>query len=241
MMTDETETLEYHEDVGLWLRAEYRQADRVIADDVIRDDCYRVDDLPRPIHYVLDIGAHIGAFAVRMRKARPEARICCVEANPENAAALCRNVSGFAAVRIAACTYEDEVELLSTVWPGTANTGGSFVEPAGSDHWRRLPNADEYRPAGRVPTVTIESLLDELGWPRIDVLKLDCEGSEFSILAGTRSLDKIGVIVGEYHSEPRFRRLVRARFAPKQWTRDILRPGTPGLFRLSRPNWWNMA
>jgi hypothetical protein len=67
----------------------------------------------------------------------------------------------------------------------------------------------------------------------IDILKLDCEGSEFSILENTTMLDRIRVIVGEYHDKPRFEKLVAERFA--DWKLRILHEGEPGAFWLLNP------
>ena len=78
----------------------------------------------------------------------------------------------------------------------------------------------------------MEQLLQEHGLDHIDVLKLDCEGSEFSILGQTTLLDRIGVIVGEYHGKAAFLKLVAQRFAG--WELRILKDGELGLFWLSR-------
>ena len=249
-------TLEFVDPPGVWIRTEYHDADMVIVRDVIEEDCYRIRDLPRPIHFAMDIGAHIGAFSVALSRQRPESKIACVEANPANIECLKKNavsvamsadrqgrqVEPLAIVSPCACTYAGHVRLLSSVFDGTQNTGGSFVEPFTKHAWKQLPNAHEYRDAGNVRSRTLDSLLDDvIRWPQIDVLKLDCEGSEFSILEKARCLDRIGVIVGEQHDEKRFAELVERRFPRDEWTLDILRGGTPGLFRLSRADWWNMA
>jgi hypothetical protein len=55
-----------------------------------------------------------------------------------------------------------------------------------------------------LPKVTLEDLLAESGRDRIEVLKLDCEGSEYSILGRTPSLARIGFILGEYHGQARW-------------------------------------
>jgi FkbM family methyltransferase len=60
--------------------------------------------------------------------------------------------------------------------------------------------------------LTLGELMAEHGLERIDVLKLDCEGSEFSILGRTTVLDRIGLIVGEYHGREAFQKLVVERF-----------------------------
>ena len=71
------------------------------------------------------------------------------------------------------------------------------------------------------------------GFDYIDYLKLDCEGSEFSILGQTPSLDRIGMVVGEYHGREAFLALVRERFAG--WELRILRDGELGTFWLTNP------
>jgi methyltransferase family protein/methyltransferase FkbM-like protein len=76
--------------------------------------------------------------------------------------------------------------------------------------------------------------MEQNGLERIDVLKLDCEGSEFSILDHTTSLDRIGAIVGEYHGRERFLELVARRFA--DWEFRILREGDIGTFWLINPH-----
>jgi hypothetical protein len=86
----------------------------------------------------------------------------------------------------------------------------------------------------RLKTLTLEDLMECYGLERIDVLKLDCEGSEFSILGKTTSLDRIGIIVGEYHGRERFDQLVARRFAG--WKLTILKDDPHfGTFWLQNP------
>lgn len=152
-------------------------------------------------------------------------------------------------------TYEREVALLNAVYPNCVSTGGSTVvareeemkngergtengecnqesiknQKCSSQYWLDL------RP---LATVTLEELMEQYGIDFIDVLKLDCEGSEFSILENTASLDKIGVIVGEYHGRDAFLDLVEWRFAG--WKFEILREGDPGTFWLTNRRGWRV-
>ncbi len=82
----------------------------------------------------------------------------------------------------------------------------------------------------RVTSLTVEDILGSHRLDHIDILKLDCEGSEFSILGNTTSLDRIGLIVGEYHGRERFLKLVADRFA--DWKLRILKDGELGTFWL---------
>lgn len=78
----------------------------------------------------------------------------------------------------------------------------------------------------------MEDLSRAYAFEAIDLLKLDCEGSEFSFLGNTSMLSKVRIIVGEYHGRERFHKLVAERFS--DWHLTILREGNLGLFRLER-------
>ncbi|MGE0609280.1 MAG: FkbM family methyltransferase [Pirellulales bacterium] len=217
-------------DCDHWLRAEHRAADAAVIREVYLDDCYRCGELAARPRTIVDIGAHIGAFARRIHGQFPRAELVCVEANPANIAALQANAGPFATIIPAACTYERQPQqLLSTVFAGSANTGASRLTPEGNWSWDR----SAYRPAGRVHAVTLEALQDERGWRRIDLLKLDCEGSELSILEQC-DLSRIGQIVGEYHGREAFDRLIRRRFF--DWRLRTSGQGEIGLFWLSPPH-----
>jgi FkbM family methyltransferase len=218
-------------DGDLWVRRAHRLADMIVVRDVYLEDCYGVAELPRAPRYVVDVGAHLGAFARRLHRRRRKAAIVCVEADPANLAALRANVGDFATIVAAACTYEPgEVELFSTVFDGTQNTGGSTVAP-----WTNgqccPPDSNTYCAAGPIPKVTLEEIVARQFWPRIDLLKLDCEGSELSILEHC-DLALLRHVVGEYHDAARFHALMQRRFA--DWHLRILRQGAMGLFWLWR-------
>ena len=198
--------------------------------------------MARPV--VVNVGAHIGCFARRFHDRNPLARIIAVECCPENIAALRKNVGAIATVVQAAVTYEPDVALMNAVFPHCVTTGGSTIVPrnhlqekfaagalpaaadgvADAEYWA------DFRP---IETVTLERLVEKYNLDRIDFLKLDCEGSEFSILQNTTMLDRIGVIVGEYHDKERFLKLVADRFG--NWALRILKDGEPGVFWLTNP------
>ena len=191
------------------------------------------------------VGAHIGCFSRMIHDRNPLARIIAVECCPENIPALERNVGHFATIVQAAVTYDQDVGLLSSVYPNCTSTGGCMV--LARDELRRRveegkvfaqpgPGVDneywaDFRP---LKTVTLEDLLDQHHVDRIDLLKLDCEGAEFSILRNTTILDRIGLIVGEYHNKNEFLKLVEERLAG--WTLRILKDAHAGLFWLVSPS-----
>jgi FkbM family methyltransferase len=229
---------------GFWIRNRHAEQDLVIVEDVSEQDCYRIGEIPMPRLVVVDVGAHIGCFSRKVHERNPLACIIAVECCPENIPALEKNVGGFAQIVQAALTYEGEVALLNAVFPDCGTTGGSAV--INREELRKRVVAGElaaqqtasrnqqywadFRP---MPTVTIEELLLRHDLDRIDILKLDCEGSEFSILGGTTSLHRIGTIVGEFHGKARFLGLVNECLPG--WTLRVLRDGEIGLFWLSNP------
>jgi FkbM family methyltransferase len=133
----------------------------------------------------------------------------------------------------AACSYEPgEIVLLNSVKSGGTATGGSTVisGAAAESTYGHLYWTDQ-RPLAKV---TLEDLMARLGVDRIDVLKLDCEGSEFSILAGTPSLDRIGFIFGEYHGFNRWEEFRRSRFSG--WNYGHMHTGGDlGIFHYENP------
>jgi FkbM family methyltransferase len=104
-----------------------------------------------------------------------------LEPEPGNFAALCRNVTANGLenviVRQVACSNANTpVRLVRHRWD------------AGLDTTRAL-EADEFVCRGFVDTIEVEgrrldSLLDELGISRVDLLKIDVEGAELAVLEG---------------------------------------------------------
>lgn len=190
---------------GFWVRKDNIDQDMVIVNDVYANDCYKLNIIPTTIEnakVVVDVGAHIGVFAKAMHDRNPKARIICIEACRENMEALEANVGEFATVIHAACTYEKgDIAMLNSVRPNCTSTGGSRVIRA--EQLEELAE-DQYWPDTRpMPKVTLEALAEHYGFDAIDILKLDCEGSEYSIL-GNCDLTKVKFILGEYHGQDRW-------------------------------------
>lgn len=221
-----------------YVRAAHREPDEIIVRDVYLEDAYRVCELPCKPATAVDVGACFGAFASRLRAFSARTKIACVEAHPANEALLRRNLLGREGISIycpMACTYETgDLALLSSVYDGTDNTGGSLVAPRGSERWRDEQHANSlWRDAGTVEPITLEEIAAAEGWQSIELLKLDCEGSEYSILEHA-DLDGLGVrmIVGEWHDRRRMIDLVSRRF--KGWKWRVLIDDVCGLFWLWR-------
>lgn len=149
---------------------------------------YFWEGLPVTVETAIDVGGHIGSWTRRLSYFYPTVTVAAVEVDRENAMMLRLNTYDLPGARVfeGAMTYETGDLYLHHTDDG--NSGGHRVESEGDEVIEK--------------TYTLEDVMDAMGFDRVDVLKLDCEGSEFSILNNCKvsTLKKIGCIVGEYHS-----------------------------------------
>lgn len=218
---------EFIQEAGHWIRSKHRENDLGIIAEVHCHDDYRVADFPDDTRRVIDVGAHIGAFATKVRERFADAELVCVEANPRNIECLSKNAP-FATIVPAAATYDRDVVLLNSMFEGaSAGPSDSEVVPAGDPRSRLSGDANRHQ-VEPVATTTIEAIMEQLGWQSVDVLKLDCEGGEWSILEHLPEATKknIRLIVGEYHrGADRLRELAARRFP--NWELRILSSKLP--------------
>jgi FkbM family methyltransferase len=129
--------------------------------------------LVRPGSRVLDLGAHIGTFT--LAAASMGCEVLAVEAAPENAELLRASVehNGFTHVRIVQAVASDRNGMVSFSCHG----------PFG-----HVFTAATNMPSEEVPAVRVDDLLAEAGWDRVDLVKLDVEGSEIAALDGMANL-----------------------------------------------------
>lgn len=172
---------------------------------VIQWDEYNVfDQLLEPGDVVIDVGAHIGSFTFACH-ALGSRNIHSFEPSPANFHRLTQSVASLAGVHLygsAVFRSDRALETLVHSGPYFANTGSGSVlfENCRIDHETGEAVALDPRHCERVPTVKLDEILCR--FPRVRLLKLDCEGSEFPILLTSRHLAKVERIVGEYHQVP---------------------------------------
>jgi FkbM family methyltransferase len=146
--------------------------------------------------YVVDAGAHVGSFTL-FAASRGARQIVAVEPNPETYALLVANV------RMAGLA--DRVTTLNRAVaeaPGSRNLYSAKLSPASTI----LPGDNRRGRAVPVAATTLREIVLATNWPRIDVMKVDIEGSEYDVFSAidSESLARVGVMLVECHHLPGF-------------------------------------
>jgi FkbM family methyltransferase len=168
-------------------------------------------DLTQCHGIVLDAGAHVGLFS--LRAAAYAARVIAIEPHPGNFSLLRINLRANDAVTVeprnlALCDVAGEADFFE----GDHSDAGSLMSFGTRRH--------------RVGSVTLDQMIGELG--AVDLLKLDIEGAEFSVLqsASDETLARIAAIVAELHPAGHGERIHAAanRLASIGFDVTLLRP-----------------
>ncbi len=171
--------------------------DKLIFDQVVLDNEYRLPSLFEDGDVVIDIGAHIGSFTYAALRSGAS-RVYAVEADGSNFDLASRNLSR--------AILAQRVELLrAAVWrsdePGRVLYHGGFGE-AGTEELNTGGVGVIWAQGGEpIETIAFDRLIEDVlkKSRRIRLLKIDCEGSEWPILLTSKRLDMIHEVCGEFH------------------------------------------
>lgn len=173
--------------VQLWVREGTN--DHNTAYSALDEDEYRLADL-HLTGAALDVGAHIGAVSIALLADNPGLALTCIEPVPDNVWLLERNLA--------------ENGLTATVLHGAAGDSGRIAyRYTGSEnalHHAFIGNATLLE-RSRLHAVAEVPTHDLAEFTPLSLLKIDCEGCEWSFLRGP-ALAKVACIVGEAHNVP---------------------------------------
>lgn len=134
----------------------------------------------KPGMHVIDVGANFGYYTLLLGDAvGSTGRVIAIEPNPETASLLYQTIllNGFLA----------RTQIIDKAL-SDANGTAWLYSPSGEPKNARLVDRPEL--AGgktfEISTVTLDELA--LGWPRVDLVKIDAEGAEVAIVKGMRRL-----------------------------------------------------
>jgi FkbM family methyltransferase len=144
-----------------------------------------------PGERVLDIGGHIGLFAIYLALRHPGLRIYSYEPHPDNFKLFDRNLAlnGVTNVRLYPEALSSDGRPIALACNPT-NSGAVSAYSVTLKHAR----------VSGVPSLTLDQMFDRDQIERCSLLKIDCEGSEYEALLATQSWPRVERLCGEFHS-----------------------------------------
>jgi len=160
----------------------------------LRVDAYGLDKIEfEPGDVILDIGGHVGTFAIYCAKNWPQVEVHSFEPAAENWQRFERNLKAAGVRNVILHTFgvtSDGREITLSI--DRANTGGTT----------EFVNSNGHK-TEKAPTLTLDEIFEMLKLERVKLLKIDAEGAEHEILKTARCLDRIEYLSGEFHNNTR--------------------------------------
>lgn len=148
--------------------------------DVVLDDEYGLERLPYSPKTILDIGANVGIFSLWAGANFPGAVIHSYEPNAVLQQYLRDNIS-----QVGAKLYSEGV---------SGSDGFGVFAQDGESMVGQCTTSD----SGDIPVVSLQTAVNRMGGA-VDLLKLDCEGAEWSILEHPEAFSAVRCVRMEYH------------------------------------------
>ena len=125
-----------------------------------------------PLSYVIDIGAHIGIYTIKKALQNQETRFYSIEPEINNFKKLIENIKlnnleNITPLRLAISDKEGYFNL--------------YIDEFGSGQHSLLKRSKRYE---KIKVTTLDKLVKKLNLKSIDLIKIDTEGAEYSILVG---------------------------------------------------------
>ena len=168
-----------------------RKLDWVGVREVFFEDEYRIlrkIDLGTESPRVIDLGSNIGGFAISTFNCWPKASVVSVEAAQDTFEILKRN-------------REINQKLnWHVVHAGVWDFDGELVlDRKDISIGHRVSDSED---GERIPSMTLNTILNDQGWSGADLMKMDIEGAEEVVIPAVANLlKKISVLIIEVHTD----------------------------------------
>ena len=136
---------------------------------------------------IIDLGANIGVTTLWFRSLNPSARIVSVEPDPFTFEKLRLNLA--------------RDPLVTCVNAAITPEAGPVAFSSADESWRSRVGSGSSGALSEVRGITLDELVASEGIDAIDILKVDIEGMEYSVLPQARCLATAGQVIGELHPE----------------------------------------
>lgn len=139
---------------------------------------------------ILDLGANTGLSALYFSQKYPQANIVALEPDKENFEIALQNTNDCSRIKMLQKGIWDKNTLLEIIDSNVTNDAFMVKETLS-------------KTSTSIEAINIETLMEEQGWPYIDILKIDVEGSEKEVFSGNfeKWLPKTKVIFVEVHDQ----------------------------------------
>jgi FkbM family methyltransferase len=176
---------------GARFQVRVNTSDRFIVWEIWQAKVYDDTLLPiRPEDVVVDIGAHIGAFAVRAARLAHRGQVYAYEASSSNYALLMKNrqLNGLENLHIKNRAISNQHGMMPFYTVAENGGLGSLVQTTNDSR-------------EQVQAMPFTDIISENAIERIDLLKVDVEGAEYDILLNCPEdmLSRVQRVVMEYH------------------------------------------
>ncbi len=149
--------------------------------DIFINDCYRLLLLPDNVRRILDIGGNVGFFSVAAKALFPNAIVNCYEPSTNLSRYLEDNCDEFG---------------FSIFYEAVGGFSGTVALEFKGDSNQAKVTESEF---ASIPKISLDEAIARFN-DDIDLLKIDCEGSEWEMFERATSWNRVSRIAMEYHN-----------------------------------------
>ena len=174
----------------IWLRVP--SSDIPTFRQVFTYEDYNFEALESP-KLIIDAGANIGLTSVYFACKYPDSKIIAIEPEESNYSLLLKNIEPYPNITPLKAALWHKDEEISLTDPGLGNWGFMTESKISNSN-----NSKKYR--HNVEGVTVDNLIKKFNLKKIDILKIDIEGSEKEVFHQTSAwIDKVESMIVELH------------------------------------------
>lgn len=150
--------------------------------------------LKSPIKTIIDVGANVGYFSLFMLSQNAKSKVLAFEPIPKNFELLNQ-------YKLENPGFDFQIFNMAVTKPSQKSITLNFDESDDFTTSASIFNSQEQKNQLEVESISLENIFKDNDLDKVDLVKLDCEGSEYDILYNTsdKILEKISMFAIETH------------------------------------------